>query len=188
MCTKRKLVLGVGVNDAEYRGLKRCLFLRTWRNLLYRCYDKRRHVKRPTYRGCTVCDEWLTFSNFKAWMERQDWQGKHLDKDILVPGNRIYSPEMCVFVEARVNTFLLDCGRSKGKWPTGVRQHVCGRFQARCQNPFSGRSECLGSFGTPEEAHAAWRQRKHELACRYAATQTDPRVAQALRTRFAMHE
>jgi hypothetical protein len=60
-----------------------------------------------------------------------------------------------------------------------------GRFRSYCGNPFTGKVEHLGYFNNPEDAHEAWRQRKHELACRYADEQADERVAKALRERFA---
>jgi len=39
-------------------------------------------------------------------MERQDWEGKHLDKDILIPGNKIYSPDRCIFVSSLINLLI----------------------------------------------------------------------------------
>lgn len=85
----RRKILGVAINDAEYvvtakvDGVKiSCPYYKVWANMLQRCYNKKEQERYPNYAGCTVCDEWLTFSTFKSWMERQDWRGKHLDKDI----------------------------------------------------------------------------------------------------------
>jgi hypothetical protein len=139
---------------------------------------------RPTYVGCSVSPDWLRFSMFLAWMQRQDWQGKQLDKDILIPGNKIYSPDTCVFVPSALNMFLVDTGKTRGDWPLGVSETRRGRFRATCRNPFTGKTEWLGQFNDPEEAHQSWRARKHQHALRYADQQTDPRIAQALRTRF----
>jgi hypothetical protein len=106
----RKPIYGIGTNDADYmvdpridgkRG--RCPIYRVWKSMLERCYSEKRQAKCPTYIGCTVCKEWLTFSNFRRWMVNQDWQGKQLDKDILVKGNKIYSAETCCFVTQAVN-------------------------------------------------------------------------------------
>jgi hypothetical protein len=119
-------------------------------------------------------------------METQPWAGNQLDKDILVPGNKVYSPETCVFVSSALNSFLLDHGRARGKWPLGVGPHkMTGKFRARCSNPFTGKEESLGMFSDPADAHEAWRARKHEHALRYADMQSDPRVADALRSRFS---
>jgi hypothetical protein len=187
----KNLVCGVGINDAGYsvrqrsEGRSICKFYQTWRDMLFRCYVDSYKRKRPNYAGCIVSNEWLYFSNFKKWMETQDWQGKHLDKDILIAGNKIYSEETCVFVDAVTNTFITDCGRSRGLWPIGVSwQEDCGRFKAQCRNPFIKKLDYLGLFYCQEAAHHAWKNRKHKHALRLADLQSDPRVAAALRTRY----
>lgn len=178
-----RLVFGVGINDAE--GARKTVYYCRWVNMLARCYSNKTHTIRPTYKGCFVCNEWLTFSRFKSWMETQDWEGKHLDKDILYPGNKIYSPDTCVFVDAYVNLFTTDNAANRGDWPTGVMlDNVRGKFKVNCSNPITGRQEFLGRFTCPNEAHQAWRKRKHELACQLADLQSDQRVANALRNRY----
>lgn len=144
MRKKNKLVQGVGINDADYvvrtmiNGKRvMCHFYKVWQGMLRRCYDTKYQDNQPTYVDCTVCEEWLTFSNFRKWMEQQDWQGKYLDKDLLVRSNKIYSPTTCVFVDRMTNNFIIDGGAARGEWPIGVtfiKQH--GKFQAKCCNPF----------------------------------------------------
>lgn len=156
-----------------------------WQSMLERCYSARYQAKRPTYSGCTVTPEWHSFSEFRQWMSRRDHEDKHLDKDILVPGNKIYSPDTCVFVCGQLNAFITDCGSARGRWPIGACWNKrAGKFQAQCNNPFTKKYEYLGLFECPTSAHEAWRARKNELACQYAEQQTDPRVAAALRTRY----
>ena len=123
--------------------------------------------------------------SFRAWMMQQDWEGKQLDKDILVPGNKMYSPDTCVFVGGVVNGFLTDSAAARGEWPLGVHWHERKqKFQSMCCNPFTKKQETLGLFHCPNKAHLAWKARKHELACQLADLQTDERVAEALRTRY----
>lgn len=192
MRKKSKLVYGVGVNDADYEIRYKqdgvvvlCPFYAKWEGMLKRCYCVKYHVKKPTYIDCSVCSEWLNFSNFKAWMEKQDWQGKQLDKDLIFRNNKVYSPDTCVFVDATANAFTTDCKASRGAWPIGVYFDAqSNRFMASCSNPFKKKLERLGSFSCPTEAHQAWKKRKHELACQLAELQTDSRVAAALRTRY----
>ena len=187
-----KLVFGVGVNDADYpvkptiNGKQIiCPFYRTWQNMMNRCYSAKYQEKFPTYTGCAVSAEWLTFSNFKVWMEKQDWQGKELDKDIIFKGNKIYSSETCVFVDSVTNSFTLDRSLDRGEWPIGVYlSEPAGKFRAQCGNPFTEKRESLGCFTCPREAHEAWRKRKHELALRLADLQSDSRVADAIRSRY----
>lgn len=199
----RKLVCGVGINDADYVvakcetigyvGGKRtrktvwmCPYYRTWTNMLNRCYYAKYQDKQPTYRDCSVSEEWHTFSNFKRWMEKQDWEGLHLDKDLLIEGNKLYSDKTCVFVSPLVNSFVCDRGAARGEWLIGVYWHKRnGKFVAQCCNPFSGEQEFLGYFACEQDAHQAWSKRKLELAHELAATQTDPRVAKALIKRYS---
>lgn len=197
--TKRDgLVHGVGINDADYsvtvnakvsgkkKQLWMCPMYSTWRHVLERCHSEKFLARCPTYAGCTAVSEWMLFSAFRSWMTTQDYEGKQLDKDILVPGNKIYGPDTCVFVSSDLNVFLTENKVTRGEWPVGVCWNKwSGKFQVRCNNPFSGKHENLGYFATQEEAHAAWRSRKHELACTYADVQTDARIANALRTRYA---
>lgn len=118
-------------------------------------------------------------------MSAQDWSGKELDKDLLFPGNKEYKPDACVFIDHVANTFMTDRAAGRGVWPLGVScQKRDKKFSARCRNPFTLQGEHLGLYDCPGEAHLAWKKRKHELACQLAATQTDPRVAEALRNRY----
>lgn len=125
--SSKKRLFGVGLNDATYEtqtkggGVKWiCPFYLRWSKLLERCYSKSYKDKHPTYRDVTVCQEWHTFSVFKSWMETQDWEGKQLDKDLLVQGNSIYSPETCCFISTTVNGFMVKSNSSRGEFPIGV--------------------------------------------------------------------
>jgi len=197
MRVKEGLVHGIGVNNATYTVTKhekingkwkqvwRCPYYAVWEGMLNRCYGVPVLEKYPTYQGCSVCPEWIYFMTFKAWMETQNWQGKELDKDILFEGNKVYSPEACRFVERDLNKFLLDSGRSRGEWPLGVSWHKAnGKFQARCCNPLTKEREHLCYFDCPNEAHEAWRKKKHQHALTLADLQDDPLIAEALRNRF----
>lgn len=197
---RNKLVEGVGVNDAEYtvcetvtiNGKSKivwiCPFYNTWKGMLMRCYSDKYQSKKPTYKGCSSCDDWLIFSNFKAWMEIQDWKGKQLDKDLLMEGNKVYSPDKCIFVPQTVNSFTNDQGNARGDYMLGVYwDKGTGKFRSMCNNPFNGKQESLGYFTNELQAHLTWKTRKHELACLLADSEycTDPRLAKALRTRYA---
>ena len=196
---KKCKVYGVGINDANYTVINRirvdgkykitgqCPFHRTWLSMLARCYSKSNLVRYLTYKDCLVCEEWLTFSTFKKWMESQDYKGKQLDKDLLVQGNKLYSPETCVFVDAKINTFTVDSAKSRGRYMIGACWYKDkNKFRANCSNPFTGKSDHLGYFTDELSAHLAWKKRKHELACQLADSDLvqDERLAQALRTRY----
>ncbi len=192
----RKLVYGVGTNDANYvvqptiNGKRVvCPFYATWQGMLERCYSEKYQAKYPTYIGCSVVPEWHRFMAFRAWMVERDWQGRELDKDLLIQGNRVYGPQTCAFISQGLNSFTNDSAAARGDWPTGVHwSKRNGKFRAQCSNPFTGKREHLGRFTCPDQAHEAWRKRKHELALQIAALHADPRIAKALSTRYLKQE
>jgi hypothetical protein len=201
-----KLVYGVGVNDLGYKvhvreyvtenGGKRirktvflCKYYTVWESMLTRCYSEKYLERNPSYIGTSVCSEWLYATAFKKWMEKQDWSDKCLDKDIIVPGSKLYSPETCAFVLPATNSFVIARDACRGDYPVGVHLYKpTGKYQARCKNPFTGKQESLGYFSTPEEAHEAWRKQKHELAQLVAARESDMRVVEALKKRYSFDE
>ena len=200
-----KLVYGVGINDADYvvqkfealgyvNGKQKqkldwvCPYYLVWKNMLKRCYSTKYQERQPTYKGCSVTEEWLTFSVFKCWMEKQQWQGKQLDKDLLFEGNKVYSADTCLFLSSVVNNFTIDRGASRGEWMIGVYlDKGAGEFKSRCRNPLTKKQEHLGYFTCEQEAHKAWLKRKLELAHQLAAIQDDERVAKALISRYTSY-
>src|SRR5690606_37841375 len=135
-----KRVYSVGRNDADYVTQKMetigyvdgkqkqkkvgvCPYYQTGVDMLKRCYPAKSHERQPTYKGCSVSTEWLTFSVFKSWMEKQQWEGLQLDKDLLFVGNRVYNADTCVFVSQTINKFINDRGNARGEWLTGVNWH-----------------------------------------------------------------
>lgn len=93
--------LGVGEHKAHGSAA-----YKRWVGMLERCYSDAWHKNKPTYKDCTVCDEWKDFQVFAEWYYRNvPTHGRyHLDKDILVDGNKVYSPSTCMFVTQSENT------------------------------------------------------------------------------------
>lgn len=188
----KRLVFGVGVNDSPSEscektvdGIKKTSFYTAWTNMLRRCYSDTFQDIQKSYVGCTVCEEWLTFSNFKAWMEKQDWKGNQLDKDIIFSGNKKYSPDACAFVSKKTNTFANEqCARRGGSMLGVSWNKDRSKFESHCRNPFTNKNEFLGRHESAAQAHEAWRIRKHDLACQLAKHQTDSRVSKALVVRY----
>ena len=187
------LIYGVGNNDADYKVQPTvngkqitCIYYSKWFSMFVRCYSKNSLSAHPTYEGCSVCEEWHSFSNFKAWRECQDFEGKVLDKDIISVGNKVYSPNTCTFVPEIVNAFITDSHNVRGKYMVGVhKQKKMNKFIARCGNPFTGGREYLGCHFTELEAHEAWRVAKlnfcEELIEKYKLT---GKVASGLLDRY----
>ena len=136
--------------------------------MLKRCYSLKYQKLQPTYKECIVCEEWLIFSNFKKWMEMQDWYGKELDKDIIKPKNNIYCPEYCIFVSRYVNNLLnIRKNRKDLKYPQGVyfEKHT-QKFVAEIT--IDNRKKNLGRYATPHEASIVYIKNKRERILNFA--------------------
>ena len=131
-----------------------------WKNILNRCHYKKYQEKQPTYIGCTIIKEWYNFQNFAEWHE-QNWkphmEGWQLDKDILLKGNKMYSPETCCFVPLQINMLFVKANSKRGRLPIGVSK-TGDKFQARIH--INGKIINLGSFKTTEEAFNAYKTAK----------------------------
>jgi hypothetical protein len=196
MGVKRKLVWGVGINDVEYSvnqihttGFV-CPYYLVWQKILERCYSEKYLKVKPTYVGCEIHPSWIYLSNFIKWVDSQpnkDWQNYQPDKDLLIKGNKIYAPDTVVFISRDLNMFMNTNKGQRGEYLLGVSYYPNAtlKFRAACSNPFTKKQVKLGFYKTEIEAHKAWQAKKHEYACQLADSQQDPRVAKALRERYA---
>lgn len=76
-----------------------------WCGVLERCYSTDFQKKHPTYIGCSVHPDWHNFQVFAEWFSQNkpdvsDIHKYHLDKDIKVKGNKVYSADTCLIVPA----------------------------------------------------------------------------------------
>ena len=182
---KRKKLYGIGVNDADYvvsykidGKLIICPFVRVWNNMLKRCYCRTYLAIQPTYKDCSVCNEWLLFSAFRVWMETQDWHGKELDKDIMQLGNKIYSPSNCIFVTRAINNLLNRRRPRASGLPQGV--YWC-KFERkyRVEIVENGKKRRVGGYATSERADREYRKAKSAYITSVAMQQR-PRLQAAL--------
>lgn len=165
--------LGEGIYNADNH--KRCY--NTWVHMLSRCYSDLYQINRPTYKGCTVCDEWLNYQVFAKWYYDNyyeiDNEIMNLDKDILYKGNKIYSPETCVFAPQSINSLFINSFSARGNLPVGVKlDKRSRRYQARC-NDGSGKRIGLGTYDTPKEAFNAYKIYKEKLIKQIADNYSD---------------
>ena len=134
-----------------------------WGDMIKRCYDEKQLKKRPSYMDVTVCDEWLCYANFKEWYDKNIYEIKdekvQLDKDILVKGNKIYSPETCIFVPHDINSLFTKTNAKRGKYPIGVtyktRDNV---FEVQCS--VDGKETYLGRTKDPNEGFYMYKKYK----------------------------
>lgn len=150
-----------------------------WTNMLNRCYSTEFQSKNPAYKECSVSEEWLLFETYYDWLHSQPnydkWSGDGkwcVDKDILVKGNKVYSPETCCLVPDYVNTLFVKKDANRGNLPIGVCVHKDG-FQACCRNPLLDKYVYLGIYDTPERAFQAYKNYKENLIKQVAQEEYD---------------
>lgn len=150
-------VFGVGYcGEGTYISNISSKVTKSWKAMLGRCYY---YKENPTYKDVTVCEEWHNFQNFAEWFEQnynsETMQGWHLDKDILVKGNKIYSPVTCCFVPQEINNqFTIDKERVL---PKGVS---LDRKSIRATISKFGKYQLIGYFSTINEASEAYKKER----------------------------
>lgn len=167
---QRERVCGVGINDVEESVANNGIITKAynrWRSIIQRCYDLRIINRTPNYIGCMVDGRWLFFSNFLQWFAENYVEGYDLDKDILVKGNKVYSPDTCCFVPHLINSMFTKTDAKRGPYPIGVRI-TYGKYQARLLR--YDKSVHLGIFDTPEEAFYAYKDAKEAYIKEVATT------------------
>lgn len=177
---QRGVVYGFGINDSDYltmstiNGVRSyCPFYVKWVDMLKRCYSPEFSYKNPSYIGCYVCDDWGYFSRFKEWMKNQDWQGKHLDKDLLIQGGKLYSPLTCLFVNQEINKLLNKREASRGAYPQGVT-FAKTRKKYKAKVNYNGKTVSIGYYDTPELASEAYKAAKYKIIKQVALKQIEP--------------
>lgn len=157
-------VCGVGFNDVQFQVKvdgKIVWQYHLWGHMLGRCFDAKFKQRSPTYEAATCCDDWLSFATFVEWLNKEvGYSGKldgyQLDKDLIIKGNKTYSPDVCSLVPQAVNSLLTDHGAARGEFPVGVTfDKGRGKFRA-CLNCF-GRHKHLGYYTTIESASFAYK-------------------------------
>ena len=143
-----------GVKTKEYE---------LWHSMLTRCYSDVYKKKQPTYEGCEVSDKFKSYEYFYEWCHKQigfnnkDW---HLDKDLLVKGNKVYSESTCIFIPAEINQVLIKREALRGEYLIGVYWHNTKKAFKAQVNTNKGKQEYLGLFNTELEAFNAYKDAK----------------------------
>ncbi len=166
MSRNNRIVHGFGLNDANYlveehfAGIReRCPYYVVWSSMIGRAYGTTSEKSpRFGYENTTVCEEWSKFSIFKNWMETKKWENMELDKDLILPGNKIYSPETCVFITKELNRAITKKTRNKSIYKQGVS---CAGIRFQATISMHKKRKRLGSFNTEDEAHLAYSWEKY---------------------------
>ena len=159
-------VFGIGISGTKYpirvNDVKTKEYM-LWQSMLRRCYSGNFKKKQPTYEGCEVSDNFKRYEYFYEWCHKQigfnnkDW---HLDKDLLIKGNKVYSESTCVFIPKEINSVLTKCTASRGEYLIGVCWHKRDKVFMATVSKSTGKREYLGSFKTEIEAFNAYKTAK----------------------------
>ena len=183
------LVYGIGINDrskpARFDSTRMTKEYAFWKRMLERCGCEKRKTDFPTYRTCAVSENFKHYSYFYDWCQTQigfSSDGWHLDKDLLIKGNKLYSEDSCLFLPPKVNTLILNCKAHRGKLPVGVcLEKSSGKFTSDCQ--YEGRRKKIGRYSTAQAAFEAYKTFKESYIKQVAEqykSQFDPRAYKAL--------
>jgi hypothetical protein len=156
---------GIGDYTSKDVNNKHTIQYQTWIDMLKRCYDKRVISLQPSYIDKFVCDEWHNFQNFAMWFDSNHYSvGKenvHLDKDILCKGNKVYSPDRCVFVPQSINNLFLRREKDRGEYPIGVKlNNRLNKYESVVS--INRKQIYLGCFDTPLEAFRVYKFKKEQ--------------------------
>jgi hypothetical protein len=80
-----KLIFGFGINDSTNPITIKSQYIKPfyiWHSMLRRCYNFQYKLKIPTYKDCSVCEEWKYYSKFLEWFNVNYIKDYDLDKDI----------------------------------------------------------------------------------------------------------
>ena len=161
-----------------------------WTSILGRAYCEKYKIRFPAYKDVTVCEEWHNFQNFAEWYYGQKYstakvcggRNYHLDKDLLLKGNRVYSPENCCFIPSEINNLLTTNKSRRGSSPLGACYHKDRKLFMVSLN-CNGYVKHIGYFDTPEEAFQAYKLAKESYIKEVAnlwKDRIDDKVYQAL--------
>ena len=181
-------IYGVGVvgNELVIDNLGNLLKeYKLWQDMIKRCYNSEFVQKNPTYKDCHVSENFKYYPYFKEWCNQQIGfgnEGWHLDKDILVKGNKVYSEETCCFVPREINCLLVNRRLHRGEYPVGV-SYDKQRDKFVAGYSVNGVRKHLGCFTNEQEAFLVYKQAKESYIKEVAEKrkdQIDPRVYEAL--------
>ena len=148
---------GVGEFKATSNGKKTKIYT-SWHFMIQRCYTNTSRYSH--YNDCSVCCEWRNFQVYAKWaldnLLTENWE---VDKDLLIKGNKLYSPSTCLVVPHEINNAILKSDASRGALPIGV-DFKKGKYRARLTKE-SGSIE-LGCFNNPESAFNAYKLAKED--------------------------
>lgn len=167
---RKKGTIGKGKHKSIINGKQNKAYT-VWSGIIRRCYSKKSHKRQPTYIGCSIDENWLDFQVFADWYEKFAIDNYCLDKDILIKGNKLYSPDTCTFIPQEINKLLGNCKKIRGVYPIGVGKYKNGTYRASLR--INGDQKHLGVFTTIVDAFKSYKIAKENEVKRVAIINKD---------------
>ena len=173
----------VGITGVIDKGESDTYCYKLWVNIMTRCDNEDYKKARPVYKDVIICDEWKYYPNFKEWFNEHwyviDGERTELDKDIINKGNKIYSPDNCVFVPQRINSLFTKRNSKRGDLPIGVTSRNYNNNIYYYSTVSINGKNIAKSFKTVKEAFQDYKFRKEREIKRIADEYKD-RIPQKL--------
>ena len=129
-----------------------------WSDMIRRCYSERNKA----YKGCSVCDEWHIYDNFRTWFNERYFDGCTLDKDWIKKWNRVYSPNNCCLIPMELNQLIIKHKGVNNGLPIGVAFDAKnGKYYPRIRFKNVGEITIHG-FDNPTDAFMAYKKAKEK--------------------------
>lgn len=165
-------ICGIGINDYDGKvtyvknGKKKIKkSYQVWNSMIKRCYSEKLQKRQPTYKGCKVSKEWLSYCNFKKWYDKNYPRELaknikfELDKDLLIFGNLLYSEKTCIFLPKIINSFMTNNQKNNTSGCVGVSVKKNRKyFEANISEFGKSNTKYLGTFKTLEDASNAYKK------------------------------
>ena len=182
-------VFGVGITGTKYPISVNSVQTKEyvlWCHMLERCYSTSLKKRQPTYEDCEVSENFKSYEYFYEWCQNQigfSNQGWHLDKDLWIKGNKVYSEDSCIFLPHEINSLLTKRTALRGKHLIGVYWNKTNKAFRAMVSKNKGKQEHLGYFNTETEAYNAYKVAKESFIKEQAEkwkSQIDVRAYNAL--------
>jgi hypothetical protein len=157
--------IGEGPYKIRINGKKTTSYI-VWEQMIRRCYSsKQQESISKSYVDCEVCEEWHNYQNFAQWYEENYYevpdQHMQVDKDILIKGNKIYSPDTCVIIPQYINTLFIRNNRKRGQYPVGVYYNKrAKKYEAMYK--INGKNKHIGYYTSVDDAFLAYKEYKED--------------------------
>lgn len=182
----RRSVYGVGfIGEGKHRpsiGGKNTKTYNTWLHMIKRCYCDKSKLIHPSYSECSVSEEWHNFQNFADWYDKNYYEIEneimHLDKDLLVEGNKTYGGHVCVFAPATINCMVVNSS-SKEEKCVGVYKNSENSYYVMYKCTETGKYIYKSGFKDEQEAFECYKYSK-EKQYRQIATKYKGKIPNSL--------